>query len=74
MDGVFEVQRLELDRLVAIRHATVASPAGLILPCAVSSSTLSRLICDHLLRGPRGVNRCSQNRSSYAPFWPSIQP
>jgi hypothetical protein len=32
------------------------------------------LTCDHLLRGPRGVKRCSQKRSSPGRRWPSIQP
>ena len=43
-------------------------------PCSISSVALRRLTCDHLLRGPRGPKRWSQNDSSWAPFCPSIQP
>ena len=40
--------------------STAASPPGRMRPSAMSSSARSRLSRDHVLRGPRGVNRCSQ--------------
>ena len=54
--------------------STCATPAGLILPCSISSVALRQLTCDHLLRGPRGPKRWSQKVASLAPFCPSIQP
>jgi hypothetical protein len=53
---------------------TLARPDGRIRSPAINSVALSRLIRDHLLRGPRGVKRWSQKRSSNARFCPSIHP
>ena len=51
-----------------------ASPAGRIAPASISASAFSRLILDHTLFAPRGVNFWSHEASSPRCFWPSIQP
>jgi hypothetical protein len=58
----------------AFACSTAASPDGFIAPASISAAALSRLILDQRLVAVRGVNRCSQKRSSSARFWPSIQP
>ena len=57
-----------------LARSTSASPEGIILPAAMSAIAFSRLIFDHMLREPRGVNLWSHHASSSFPFWPSIQP
>jgi hypothetical protein len=59
---------------IRLRALDCGSPAGRILPEAISSSAFSRLMRDHLLRGCRGVNRWRKYRSSRASRRPSIHP
>jgi hypothetical protein len=40
----------------------------------MSRSTAAQFTCDHLLRGRRGVKRCSQNAPASDRAWPSIHP
>ena len=54
--------------------STWARPAGVIRPCSISLVALSRLICDHLLRGRRGVKRWRKKARRAGALWPSIQP
>ena len=58
----------------ALARSISRRPAGFIWPDSMSAAALAQLILDHLLRGARGVNRWSQNRSSRDFLWPSIQP
>ncbi len=58
----------------ACARSTSVKPRGRIRPSAISRSTLSRLIFDHLLRDVRGVNRWTNHLSSHASGCPSIQP
>jgi hypothetical protein len=57
-----------------LARSTSRRPEGRISPAAISASALSRLTRDQGLFARRGVNRCSENASSNAAFWLSIQP
>jgi hypothetical protein len=43
-------------------------------PAAIKASALARFNLDQMLRGRRGVNRCSQYIVFLDFFWPSIHP